>query len=308
MFLVLIGLIVFFSLFSDNFFSSDNLINILRQMATIGIVAVGMTFVILTGGMDLSVGSILALSGVVTGYSMVTLELSIFISILLGMIAGIIVGLANGVVINFFSIPAFVTTLASMQIFLGVSLIITGGMPIFGFPKAFDFWGKGYIGPIPVPVIIMTLTMLAGWIVLNKTKYGRYLYAIGGNTEAARLSGIKIKKNLIITYVLSGFFASVASVIALSRLSSAQPKVGLEFGLDVITAVVLGGVSITGGEGKMSGVIFGVLIIGVLSNGLIMLQVQEYYQYVIKGLVLLLAVGMDNYTKNNSKKAKLKVV
>lgn len=304
MFMVLVALIVLFSLSTDKFLSGTNLINVVRQIAMIGITSIGMTYIILTAGMDLSAGSVLAVSGIIAGVAMVNFGISPAIAILLGLLSGVIIGLINGLVIAYLKIPPFVTTLGSMQIFKGVAFIITGGMPIFGFPKSFGAIGKGYLSFIPIPVIIMIVLMVAGWVVLKKTKYGRHLYAIGGNMEAARLSGVKVNKQIILTYVLGGLFAAIAGIIMAARVDAGQPNVGLDFGLDVITAVVLGGVSIMGGEGKLTGVIIGVLIMGVLDNGLIMMNVYEYYQYVIKGLVLLLAVGFDQLNKYNQIKSR----
>lgn len=304
MFVVLVALVAFFSLSTDKFLTGTNLINVMRQIAMIGITSIGMTFIILTAGMDLSAGSVLAVSGIVTGVAMVNFGISPPIAILIGLLSGVIVGLINGLVIAYFKIPPFVTTLGSMQIFKGAAFIITGGMPVFGFPRAFGAIGKGYVSFIPIPVIIMIVLMAVGWVVLNKTKYGRHLYAIGGNMEAARLSGVKVNKQIILTYILGGLFAAVAGIIMAARVDAGQPNVGLDFGLDVITAVVLGGVSIMGGEGKLTGVIIGVLIMGVLDNGLIMMNVYEYYQYVIKGLVLLLAVGFDQFNKYNRIRAR----
>ena len=297
MLIVLAVLFAFFSISTEKFLTGTNLINVVRQIAMIGVTAIGMTYVILTAGMDLSAGSVLSLSGIITGIAMVQWKLDPAIAILSGLLIGVFIGLVNGLVITYAKIPPFVTTLATMQIFKGAAFIITGGMPIFGFPKSFGIIGKGYLSFIPVPVIIMAILMITGWIILNKTRYGRHVYAIGGNTEAARLSGVKVNKVLIVTYILGGLFAAIAGVIMASRIDSGQPNIGLDFGLDVITAVVLGGVSIMGGEGKLTGVIIGVLIMGVLNNGLIMMNVYEYYQYVIKGIVLLLAVGFDQFNK-----------
>lgn len=306
MLIVLIVLFLFFAISSSAFLAPSNLINITRQIAMLGIAAVGVTFVILTAGMDLSVGSVLALSGIVSAIAMVKLNANPAIAVILGLLTGAIIGLINGIIVTSVKIPPFITTLATMQIFRGICFILTGGLPVYGFPSSFDFIGKGYILNIPVPVIVMVLLFIIGWVVINKTRYGRHLYAIGGNIESARLSGINVKKELLLTYVLCGLFAAVAGVIMLSRISSGQPNMGNDFGLDVVTAVVLGGISIMGGEGKFTGVIYGVLIMGVLSNGLILLNVYDYYQYVVKGVVLLLAVGFDQYSKYQKSKKHVK--
>lgn len=302
MLFVLFAIFIFFSVSADNFLTSVNIINIMRQVAMIGITSVGMTYVIITAGMDLSAGSVLALSGIVTGIAMVQWDVNPVMAAGMGLAAGMAIGLVNGAVITYIKIPPLVTTLATMQIFRGVCYIITGGMPVFGFPSGFGVLGKGYLSIIPIPVVIMLLLMLAGWIVLNKTKYGRYVYAVGGNAEAARLSGIKVNRVLLATYTLSGLFAAISGIVMASRVDSGQPNIGQDFGLDVITAVVLGGVSIMGGEGKLTGVIIGVFIMGVLSNGLVMMNVYDYYQYIIKGLVLLVAVGVDQLSKMRKSK------
>lgn len=292
---VLIALIVFFSLSSQYFLTEQNLTNVLRQVAMLGIASVGMTIVVLTGGIDLSVGSAMALVGVVTASCMTTFGLDIYTASLIGIGTGAAIGAVNGIAVTVFSIPALIATLATLTAVRGVAFILTGGIPIFGFPPEFSVIGRGAIGIIPIPVLTMFAVFVIGWLILNRTQFGRYLYAIGGNREAARLSGISVGKTLMAAYILAGTFSGVAGVIMLSRLNSAQPNVATAFEMDVITAVVLGGISISGGEGRFSGVVFGVLIIGVLSNGMILLNIQDYWQLVVKGLVLLAAVGMDQY-------------
>jgi ribose transport system permease protein len=213
MLIVLIVLFIFFAFSSSAFLAPDNLINIARQIAMMGIAAVGVTFVILTGGMDLSVGSVLALSGIASAISMVNFKVDPVIAVVIGLLTGILIGLFNGIVVTRVKIPPFITTLATMQIFRGVCFILTGGLPVYGFPESFDFLGKGYILKIPVPVIIMIVLFAIGWIVINKTRYGRHLYAIGGNIESARLSGVNVKRELVLTYAISGFFAAIAGVL-----------------------------------------------------------------------------------------------
>ncbi|MBB5701992.1 ribose transport system permease protein [Ochrobactrum daejeonense] len=292
---VLLFLLVFFSFATDAFLSQQNITNVLRQVAMLGIASVGMALVVLTGGIDLSVGSVIALVGVVVALAMTALGLNVYAACLLGIATGAFVGLINGLAVTAFAIPPLIATLAMLTAVRGVVYILSGGLPIFGFPPEFSVFGRGMVGFIPVSVLTMIAVLAIGWILLNRTRYGRYLYAIGGNQEAARLSGISVNFNLIITYVLAGIFSAIAGIIMLSRLNSAQPNVATGFEMDVITAVVLGGISISGGEGRFSGVIFGILIIGVLSNGMILLNVQDYWQLVIKGAVLMLAVGLDRY-------------
>jgi ribose transport system permease protein len=294
---------VVFSLTTDAFLTQQNLTNVLRQIAILGIASVGMTLVILTGGIDLSVGSALAFAGVTTATAMTTFGLDVYSASILGVLVGGGVGLINGLAVAIFEIPALIATLATLTAVRGFAYITTGGLPVFGFPPEFAYLGRGMIGMVPVPVAIMHVVLAIGWVLLNRTRYGRHLYAIGGNAEAARLSGISVKATLLSTYVVAGLFTGLGGVIMLSRLNSGQPNVATGFEMDVITAVVLGGVSIAGGEGRFSGVIFGIFIIGILSNGMILLNVQDYWQLVIKGAVLMSAVGLDKYSGKLSARA-----
>jgi ribose transport system permease protein len=300
---VLLALVVLFSSLSDVFLTTENLTNIMRQVSMLGIASVGATLVILTGGIDLSVGSAVALVGVVSAIAMTQFGWGAVAASLLGIACAGGVGVVNGVAVSRFRIPPLIATLATLTAVRGLAYILSGGLPIFGFPHSFSFLGRGMIGMVPVPVIVMIVAMALGWVVLNRTRYGRYLYAVGGNAEAARLAGIPVARNLLKTYIISGLFTGVAGVIMLSRLNSAQPNTGTGFEMDVITAVVLGGISIAGGEGRFLGVVFGVFVIGVLSNGMILLNVQDYYQLLIKGGVLMFAVGLDQYYVAASQKA-----
>jgi len=298
---VLLLLIVLFSFASPAFFTTSNLINIARQVSMLGIVSVGFTFVLLTGGIDLSVGSIISIVGIISAYSMVDGGLHPVLAIIIGIVVAIVIGIVNGVLVTKTKLSPLIATLATMTIVKGLAFIISGGLPIFGFPSWFAVIGQGYIGPIPIPVIIMVIVFLIGSFILNRTYYGRYIYAIGGNEEAARLSGLNINKLKLLVYSLCGFFTGIAGIIMLARINSGQPVAGIGFEFDVLTAVVLGGVSISGGAGKLSGVLTGVLIMGVLNNGLILMNIGEYYQLVIKGVVLLVAVGLDSWQQNRKK-------
>lgn len=297
--IMLAALFLFFSLSSEYFCTPNNLINILRQVSITGIITLGMTFVMLTGGIDLSVSAVVGLSSIITAYCMAELGWNMFISIILALLVGAAVGILNGFFVTYVKIPALIATLGVQTSVRGICYIITGGYTVYGFPEEFSFIGKGYIGVIPVPIIIMVIVLGVGWFVLTNTRYGRYLYAIGGNKEAARLAGIKVNKNLMLTYTYSGALAALAGIIELSRLNSGQPNAGDGYEMTVITSVALGGISVSGGEGKFSGVFFGILIMGVLSNGLTMMNVPTYYQQVIKGAVLLFAVGLDQVLKLN---------
>lgn len=294
---ILILLIIYFSLGSEYFLTGPNIINVLRQSAVNGIAAVGLTYIMLTGGIDLSIGAVIGLSSVVASSMMAKMNVNPLVSVFAALIIGMLIGLLNGVLINYVKIPALIATLGVMTSIRGLCYILTGGLPVYGFPKSFSFIGKGYISIIPVPVIIMTIVLIVGWFVLKKTTYGRYLYAIGGSREASRLSGINVDKTIVITYILGGFLSALAGVVELSRLSSGQPSAGDGFEMTVITSVVLGGISVSGGEGKFHGVIIGIFIMSVLANGLVMLNVYEFYQQLIRGVVLILAVGFDQISK-----------
>lgn len=285
--------IAFFSIFASNFLSVSNLMNVLRQVSIQGICSVGMMLVILTGGIDLSVGSVIGLTGTLTAYLMVKAGLPMFPAILIGMLAAVCVGVINGLCVTFLSIPPLITTLATMTGVRGICYIITGGISIYGFPKGFSALGQGYLGIVPIPVLCMLGVLLLGGFLLTQRPYGTYLYSLGGNAEAARLCGINVKKTLIATYVLNGLFAGFAGIVLLSRVNTGPANLGDGYEMDIITAVVLGGVSVSGGEGKIKGVVAGVLIIGILSNGLLIMGISEYYQMLIKCCVLLLAVGFD---------------
>jgi ribose transport system permease protein len=259
----------------------------------IGITAFGLTFVLIVGGVDVSTGAMVALSGVTVTLLMVLAHMPPWLAVIVTLLAAACMGLFNGAIAVMFRIPTLVSTLATMQIYTGIAFILTRGQTIYGFPASFDVIGKGYVAGIPIPVIIMIVIMAAGWVVLNKTKLGKHTYAVGGNKEAAKLSGVNVKRILILAAVICGLSSGVAGIIMASRVGSGQANISASFGFDVITAVLLGGGSIDGGEGKVSGVLIGVLIMGVLANGLVMLNVYEYYQLVIKGLVLIAAVGFD---------------
>lgn len=293
-YLVLLYLLVFFTIASENFLVGSNLLNVARQVSMMGIAAVGFSFVLLLGGIDLSIGSVITLVNIVAAYLMVNAGMHPVVAILAALILSSAIGFANGWIIANLKMPSIIVTLAMMIIIEGVAYIISGGLPIFGFVKSFAVIGQGYLGPIPIPVIIMIIAMGIGGFILKKTFFGRYFYAVGGNEEAAKLSGIDVTRVKYLVYTLSGFFAGVAGVVILSRTNSGQVLSGKGFEFDVLTACVLGGVSVAGGVGKISNVLAGVLILGVLSNGLVLLDVSQFVQMVIKGSVLLLAVGLDS--------------
>lgn len=293
----LLGLLVIvftLTILTPNFLSVNNLLNVLRQVSINALIALGMTFVILTGGIDLSVGSILALSSAFTATLMVS-GLDPLLSVFIGVLLGAIMGGLNGFVITKGNVAPFIATLATMTIFRGLTLVLTEGKPITGLSDSFSFQmiGKGYILGIPFPVILMVVVFLILYIVLKQTTFGRGIYAIGGNEEASRLSGLKVDRIKAGAYVISGAMAALAGIILTSRLNSAQPTAGTSYELDAIAAVVLGGTSLSGGRGRIVGTLIGALIIGVLNNGLNLLNVSSFYQQVVKGGVILLAVLLD---------------
>ncbi|WP_231878889.1 ribose ABC transporter permease [Oleiphilus sp. HI0125] len=298
--IALLLLIVVVSFLNSNFFTVDNLLNILRQTSVNAIIAVGMTFVILTAGIDLSVGSVLALCGAICA-SMIGLEVPVMIAVPASLLAGALLGAISGVIVSKGRVQAFIATLVTMTLLRGVTLVYTDGRPIStGFTDtadSFAWFGTGYAFGIPVPVWIMVVVFGAGWYVLNHTRFGRYVYALGGNEAATRLSGINIDRIKIGVYAICGFLAALAGIIVTSRLSSAQPTAGMGYELDAIAAVVLGGTSLMGGKGRIIGTLIGALIIGFLNNALNLLDVSSYYQMIAKAVVILLAVLVDNRSK-----------
>ncbi len=298
----LLLMLIFFSIRSDTFFSSYNLINILRQISITGICAVGMTTVIMTGGIDLSVGSVIGLTAV-TGALLLSSGVPIIVSIIIALLISAIIGFVIATFINYIPIPPLITTLAMMTTLRGAIYLISGGMPIYGLPVEFKILGQGDFFGVPVSVLIMITIFILGIILLNRTVFGRCVYGIGGNVEAARLSGVNIKAVIYKVYILESLLAGFAGLILMSRVNSGQPSAGDGYEMDIITAVVLGGVSVSGGEGKLFKVIIGVLFMGVLANGMLMLNISEYWQRVVKGLVLLVAVSVDILSKRKKIKS-----
>jgi ribose transport system permease protein len=298
--IALIFLIVVVSFLNPNFFTVDNILNILRQTSVNAIIAVGMTLVILTAGIDLSVGSVLALCGAFAA-SMIALEVPVLIAVPTALFAGAALGAISGIIIAKGKVQAFIATLVTMTLLRGVTMVYTDGRPIStGFTDtadAFSWFGTGYALGIPVPVWLMVIVFAAAWYLLNHTRFGRYVYALGGNESATRLSGINVDRVKIGVYAICGMLAALAGIIVTSRLSSAQPTAGMGYELDAIAAVVLGGTSLMGGKGRIMGTLIGALIIGFLNNALNLLDVSSYYQMIAKAVVILLAVLVDNKNK-----------
>ena len=304
---ILIGLaalMAIVSLFSESFFTASNMWNILRQISTNALLAFGMTFVILIGGIDLSVGPLLAFSGVFAAYVMGTLGWPIWAAIAGSIILSSMVGMLNGVIVTKTGIAPFVVTLSVQQIFRGFAMLLANGAPIRIRDQAFINIGTTYIGPVAFPVIYMVVIMALCYVVLNKTQFGRHIYALGGNKTAARFAGIRTQRIEVMVYALSGFLAGVAGIVLAARMTAGVPATGDGYECDAIAAVVLGGASFTGGIGTIGGTLIGAIIIGVLNNGLNMLNVASFWQYVAKGVVILLAVMVDVLRKQSKDKRK----
>jgi ribose transport system permease protein len=307
--IALLVMVVAMTILSENFATRDNLFNVTRQISVNLCVSVGMTLVILTGGIDLSVGSILAFSGAIAagliknGIELEGLNLfigfTLFGAILAAIIAGGVLGWFNGWMITKFKVPPFVATLAMLTMARGFTMLYTNGFPITGLGNSFAFLGTGWFLGVPMPVCISIVVIVIFAIFIRKTRTGRYIYAIGGNERAALLSGINVKRVKVIVYMLAGVLSAIGGLLVTARLDSAQPNAGIGYELDSIAAVVIGGTSLSGGKGSVLGTVIGALIIGVLNNGLVLLNVSPFWQQVIKGLVILLAVIID---KLSSKK------
>lgn len=300
-FFILVIEFLIFSLASKSFLTLGNILSVGRQMSFTGIAAIGMTLVMLTGGIDISVGSMLAMAGVLCAKLSADVGLPLWIAVVITLLIGALFGLINGAAVTRLHIPALIATLATQTILKGIAYLLTNAVPVKNLSATYKFLGQGYIfGVIPVPLIITVALYVLAWWYLDKTYLGRRVYLSGGNEEAARLSGINTKWTITGTYVFSGVFAAIAGVLMAARLGSGQPSVGSGFEMDVITATVLGGISVNGGKGKVVNVFVGACIMGVLANGMTMLNINQYLQWIINGLVLLFAVTMSNLRKLSS--------
>lgn len=288
------------SIATPAFFTKDNILNVLRQVATNSNLAIGLTMAIIIGGIDLSVGAVLAFSGLLCA-SFISDGMNLGLAVLLAFTLGALFGLLNGLIIAYTNMPPFVVTLATQNIARGIVNVYANGQPINARNPVFNFLGVGYLLGIPLPVIYSFVLLAVMILILGRSKFGRQLYAVGGNEEAARFSGINIKKVKIIVYTLCGALASFSGIILAARMYSGQPTAGDGFELDAIAASVLGGVSFSGGVGKLGGTIIGVLVLGVLTNGLNLLNINSFWQYIIKGIIILLAVYLDILKKRREK-------
>ena len=292
--IALLLIVVIITVINPNFMTTTNILNVLRQVSISALIAFGMTFVILTGGIDLSVGSTLALTGAVAA-TMLANGMDPILTILIALLLGAILGAINGVIIAKGKVAPFIATLATMTIYRGLTLVYTDGRPVSGLGDSttFQMLGKGYFFGIPVPVVTTAIAFGVLYFILHKTTFGRRVYAVGGNEGASRLSGINVDRVKIMVYSLTGMLAALSALILTSRLNSAQPTAGTSYELDAIAAVVLGGTSLTGGRGWIFGTLVGALIIGVLNNGLNLIGVSSFFQQVVKGAVILIAVLID---------------
>lgn len=290
----------YLSLASGAFLSANNLINIGVQSAVVAIIAIGMTLVIITAGIDLSVGSVAALAGVLGALLVVEYGVPVPLAIVGGAVTGAIAGMVNGVLVTQAGMAPFIATLGMLSVARGLVYIVTGSVAVSGAPPEFKLLGQGRLGSLPIPVLALVIVALTGHFILTRAKLGRYAYAMGSNVEAARLSGIPVKRYLSIVYIISGTLAGFAGMIAASRVDSGQPNFGIGLELDVIAATVIGGASLFGGEGTVIGTLLGALLIALIRNGSVLLDVNTFYQQVIIGVIIWIAVFWDQYRRRRA--------
>ena len=310
----LLLLMLVFAIMEPRFLSSVNLFNVMRQVSITGLLAIGMTFVILTAGIDLSIGSLLAFAGLVAAavakggmedrftVGDETIGYGWQLAALAAIAVGLLGGLLQGIAITKLKVPAFVVTLGGMSVFRGAALLFASGGPISGFQPDYTWWGQGRILSVPVPVIIFIVCAIVAHVVLSYTRYGRRVYAVGGNPEAARLAGVNVNWVIASVYVIMGFFAGLGAFVLSARLNSAEAVAGTGYELTVIASVVIGGTSLFGGSGSIFGTVIGTVLIGVLLNGLVLMNVNSYIQQIIIGVIIVLAVAFDTFAKSRRRK------
>jgi len=295
LFVALILMAGYFSLASPYFFNFDNFRNILVQISIMSLIAVPMTMVIVSGQIDLSIGAVVGLIGALIGALIIKASWTFWPAALLCLVAGVLIGLFNGYVSIKLKIPSFIVTLATATSFGGVGLLLTQGYPITGFDDSFAFWGQGFVGHVPVPVIFMVAVYAAGWWVMANTAFGRRVYAVGGNEEASRLSGIQVNRVKIAVMTLNSLVSSVSGILLASRMTAGISNAGDPYMLDVIAAVIIGGTNLAGGSGTILGTFLGVLFMGILRNGLVLVGVDSFVTYIVQGLVVLFAVALNTF-------------
>jgi inositol transport system permease protein len=285
--LIFVGILIIASLASPDFLTEANLTNVLRQVVVVSLLACGVTFVIILAQIDVSLGSVLALCGVIAA-SVMTMTGSVFLAVVAGLLVGAITGLVNGLVVTVFNIPSFIMTLAMTTVARGLVLLYTGGSPVSGLGN-FRVIGQGALGPVPISVIILAVVAVLSWVLLNKTKFGRYVYAVGGNPRAALASGVSPSRIIVKAFVFNGVLCAVGGIVLMSRINSGQPAGGVGYEFDAITATVVGGTSLMGGIGTVPGVLLGILLLAILQNGLNLLGVSPYFFQIVIGIVILAA-------------------
>ena len=295
---------LFFSVFGNNFLTQTNVVNLLRTCATNCYLAIGVQMAIILAGIDLTGGALAALTGVVCVMTFENAGLPIWIGIVVGVLIGVVVGMANGIIITYTGIHPFVVTLAMQSICRGAAYLLANGSPVTTTNRSFSAFGSGSLRVVPLPVVYMTIFLILDFFLLNKTRTGRHIYAVGGNETSARFSGININKIKILVWTISGAMAGFCGVVLAARLSSGQPSTGEGYETDAIAAAVLGGTSFFGGTGTVGGLIIGVLIIGLISNGLNLMHVNSYWQYVLKGVIIIAAVYVDMLKQKRQNAAK----
>ena len=293
---VLVALVLIVGFNNSVFFSSDNIINIFRSTSFVFLIGIAMTFVLITGGLDLSVGSVMAMGGILSAMA-ATNGMPLLISVIIGLAFGFGIGLVNGILIVKLNIPALIVTLGMMYVCEGLVLIITQGKPVYPLPDDFKLMGQGSVGPIPNVVVISAVIAVIASIVLLKTRYGRSVYAVGGNRETTRLAGININMVQISVYILCSMAAALAGILMAGRLNSAQPSAGSGYELTVIAAVIIGGTSMFGGSGNVLGTLIGALLMTVIENGMLLMKISAYWQSLVIGVIIIFAVGLDQYRR-----------
>ena len=289
----LVAIVAALSVVKPTFLTVPNLINVVRQISINGILAVGVTYVLLTGGVDLSLGSVVALTGVVAAGFAHPDQYPVIVPVLMGVLAGGLCGAANGLVVTKGRVAPFIVTLGMMTIARGLALVLSGGRPVSNLSKQFTWLGSGNLCGIPIPIVILFAIALLSYLFLKNIRLGRYIYAVGGNENAARASGINTNAVKMFAYTLCGAMAGLAGVVLASRITTGQPNAGVGYELDAIAAVVIGGTSLSGGTGGVGGTILGALLMGVINNGLDLLNVSSYYQQIVKGVIIIGAVWLD---------------
>lgn len=306
-YILLVITVAFFSVFAPNFLSVKNLISILRQVAVLGTIVTGLSMVMISGGMDLSVGAQCAMNGVLTAMLLTKTGIPTFLVVLISLAIGLFFGFLNGIISLKLNIMPMIATLGMMLALQGLAQVVSRGYAIYGFPDSFLVLGQGYLfGIIPVPVIIFLVVACLAEFVLSKTYFGRRIYAMGGNREAARLAGVNVDKMHVVVFMLSSLITSIGSIILMARVGSGQPNAGSSYAFDCMSGAVLGGISVAGGEGRIIGAVIGTIIIGVLDNGMLLMGVNPNWQDFVKGVVLVIAVGIDGL--NMKKRAKSKTI